>query len=79
MAASVLSHSVTGDDDKEEFNQRATSLEHVSEETLQNDKLKLNKDGSAYNIAPNDIAAIPKAQNSPKRSTMRSKAREIEE
>ena len=33
MAASVLSHSAQGEDENAEFNQRATSLEHVSEET----------------------------------------------
>ena len=78
MGASVLSHSAQGEDEHAEFNQRATSLEHVSEETAQNDKRILNKDGSAYNIATNDIAAIPQATASPKRSTIRSKAQDLE-
>lgn len=60
--ASVMSHSIQGDDKDLEFNQRASSLEHVSEETTprSGDK-KLIKDSSAYNIAANDMAAIPGA------------------
>ncbi len=68
--ASILSHSVQEDDERHEINQRS-SLEHVEEESGQVSKSpgRLNKDGSAYNIAANDIAAIPYKQNgSPKRS-----------
>lgn len=75
--ASVLSHSVQGEDDKVEFNQRASSLEHVSEETTSrgDGRSKLNNDASTYNIAPHDLAAMPQvAQKSPRRTTYRSRA-----
>lgn len=57
--ASILSHSVQEGDDAEVTNLRASAdLENVTEEGTGKSP-RLNKDGSAYNITPNEIAAIP--------------------
>jgi hypothetical protein len=53
---SILSNSIQEEDERTELNQRALSLEHVSEE----DGQLLGKDNSSYNIATSDITAIPK-------------------
>ena len=61
---SILSNSVQEEEERteiNELNQRASSLEHVSEE----DGQVLAKDGSSYNIATSDITAIPKVAKSP--------------
>lgn len=55
-AGSVLSNSINNDEgDRSEINQRASSMEQVTEEEGET----IHRDESSYNITPNDIAAIP--------------------
>ena len=66
--ASILSHSLQEDDDRADINARASGLENVTEEEGYHEKSPINKDGSSYNVTPNDIAAIPSKEQSPRTS-----------